>query len=129
MNAELQQLLALFNARRFADMAARAQTLLIQHPNTGELWKALSVAQQMQGQDALAALQRSFALLPNDADLPGNLASLLADRGQHAEAAAAYLQALRLRPAVPGLHNNLGNAQSALGQHAQALASYSMRCG
>lgn len=123
-HADLQQLFALFNARRFADMAQRAQTLLTQHPNAGELWKALSVAQQMQGHDALAALQRACTLLPGDADLPGNLASLLADRGQHAEAAAAYQQALRLRPTVPGLHNNLGNAQSALGQPEQALASY-----
>lgn len=34
--AERQPLLALFNAKRFADMAARAQTLLIQSPNVGE---------------------------------------------------------------------------------------------
>ncbi len=123
-HAELQQLFAFFSARRFADMAQRAQTLLTQHPTSGELWKALSVAQQMQGQDALLALQRAVALLPNDADLPGNLASLLADRGQHAEAAAAYQQALRLRPASAALHNNLGKALAALGQHEQALASY-----
>ena len=45
-HAELQHLLALFNAKRFADMAARAQALLIEHPNVGALWKALSVAQQ-----------------------------------------------------------------------------------
>jgi len=105
-------------------MAARARELLTQMPNEGALWKALSVAQQLLGEDALPALERAMQLLPGDADLPANLGALLAARGRWGEARAAYEQALRLQPRLAGAHNNLGNALLALGQPADALAAF-----
>ncbi|MFG6488223.1 tetratricopeptide repeat protein [Roseateles sp. BYS78W] len=94
------------------------------HPNEGQVWKALSVAQQLLGEDALPAIERAMQLLPGDADLPANLGAMLADRGRWAEARAAYEQALRLQPRLAGAHNNLGNALLALGQPGEALAAF-----
>lgn len=123
-DAALQDLFTLFQAGRHADMAARARQLLAARPQDGALWKALSVAQQMLGEDALPALQRAMQLLPGDAELPANLGALLATRGRWVEACSAYEQALRLQPRLAGAHNNLGNALLALQQPAQALAAF-----
>jgi protein O-GlcNAc transferase len=123
-NAALQNLFTLFQAGRHAEMASQARTLLAQSEHDGELWKALSVAQQMLGEDALPALERALALLPGDAELAANLGALLAGRGRWPEARAAYERALRLQPRLAGAHNNLGNALLALGEPAQALAAF-----
>jgi protein O-GlcNAc transferase len=123
-NAALQNLFTLFQQGRHADMAAQARALLARAPDDGQLWKALSVAQQMLGEDALAALQRAIQLLPGDAELPANLGALLAARGRWDEACAAYEQALKLQPRLAGAHNNRGNALLALRRPAEALAAF-----
>lgn len=123
-NAALQNLFTLFQAGRHAEMATQARALLDTHPHDGELWKALSVAQQMLGEDALPALERASALMPRDAELIANHGALLAARGRWAEARVAYEQALRLQPRLAGAHNNLGNALLALHEPAQALAAF-----
>lgn len=123
-HATIQDLFTLFQAGRHAEMAARAQELLTARPDDGAVWKALSVAQQLLGEDALPALRRAMQLLPGDADLPANLGALLAARGRFAEARAAYEQALRLQPHLAGAHNNLGNALLALGLPGEALAAF-----
>lgn len=123
-NAGLQNLFTLFQAGRHADMAAQARSMLAEAPHDGQLWKALSVAQQMLGEDALAALQRAMQLLPRDAELAANLGALLAARGRWDEACAAYEQALTLQPRLAGAHNNRGNALLALRRPAEALAAF-----
>ena len=90
-------------------MAARARALLVESPQDGTLWKALSVAEQMLGEDALPALERALALLPDDAELAANLGALLASQGRWSEARAAYERTLKLQPRLSGAHNNLGN--------------------
>lgn len=123
-NAALQNLFTLFQSGRHAEMAAQARALLRGQPQDGHLWKALSVAQQMLGEDALPALERAIALLPGDAELAANLGALLASRGRWPEARDAYERALKLQPGLAGAHNNLGNALLALGQPADALAAF-----
>ena len=123
-NATLQNLFTLFQTGRHAEMAAQARELLAERPEDGDLWKALSVAQQMLGEDARAALERAISLLPRDAELPANLGVLLAARGRWSEARAAYEQALRLQPRLAGAHNGLGNTLLALQQPAEALAAF-----
>jgi len=123
-NAALQNLFTLFQTGRHAEMAAQARALLATQPQDGQLWKALSVAQQMLGEDALPALERALALLPQDAELAANLGAALASRGRWVQAKSAYERALKLQPRLSGAHNNLGNALLALGQPAQALAAF-----
>jgi len=123
-NTALHHLFTLFQAGRHAEMAARARELLVARPDDGGLWKALSVAQQMLGEDALPALTRALELLPADAELAANLGALLAARGRWTEACTAYERALALQPRLPGAHNNLGNALLALRRPAEALAAF-----
>lgn len=105
-------------------MVTQAQVLVQRHPNEGALWKALSVGQQMLGQDALPALQRARALLPEDGELAANLGALWMARQAWPRAHEVLLEAVRLQPQLAGAHNNLGNVLLALQQPAQALAAF-----
>lgn len=123
-NAALQNLFTLFQTGRYAEMVAEARNLLQRHPDEGALWKALSVGQQMLGEDALDALTRARALLPDDAELAANLGALWMGRGDWPQAHAALQDAVRLQPRLAGAHNNLGNVLLAMGQAEQALAAF-----
>jgi predicted O-linked N-acetylglucosamine transferase (SPINDLY family) len=121
--AQLQQLFALFNARRYAEMETLACALLQRWPDAGPGWKALSVALQAQGKNALDALQRAMVLLPDDADLPSNLGSLLSDAGRLDEAIACFRRALEILPNFAEAHGNLGLALTRVGRPDEAVAS------
>lgn len=121
--AELQQLFALFNARRYTEMEQLARALLRLYPGAGMGWKSLAVALQVQGKDALAALQRAAALLPADAELPSNLGNILSDAGRFEEAIVSYRRALAIQPAFAEAHGNMGLALTRAGQLEAAVAS------
>lgn len=123
-NAALQNLFTLFQTGRYAEMVAEARNLLRRHPDEGALWKALSVGQQMLGEDALDALTRARALLPADAELAANLGALWMGRRDWPRAHAALQDAVRLQPRLAGAHNNLGNVLLAMGRADQALAAF-----
>jgi len=122
--AELQQLFALFSARRHAEMEAHARGLLTQYPQAGEVWKGLSVALLAQGRPAFDALQQATTLLPGDADLASNLGLALTGLGRLDEAAASLQRALALQPGFAAAHLNLGNVLAVQARWMDAAASY-----
>ncbi|MFA7241735.1 MAG: tetratricopeptide repeat protein [Sulfuricellaceae bacterium] len=122
--AEIDELIALFAARRFAELESRARLLLEQYPDFGFAWKALGLALQMQGKDALAALQKATALLPDDADAHIYLGVALQALGQYDDAAQSYLRALEIKPDFAEAHCNLGSTLKDLGQFDYAVESY-----
>jgi tetratricopeptide (TPR) repeat protein len=121
---DLAPLLALLDARRFADLEAATASCLLGYPNFGVLWKLLGVAQRLQGKDALAALGRASELLPKDAEAQGNFGAALLDRGSLAEAEQRFRTALALAPTSPLAHYQLGTTLYRLGRFDAAMASY-----
>ncbi|MFT3817079.1 MAG: tetratricopeptide repeat protein [Rubrivivax sp.] len=121
--AELLQWVHLFGAGRHAEMEVLAAQAAVRHPQDGLAWKALGTALLAQGKDALAALQRAAALMPQDVEVLGNLGGLLAARGQHEPAARHYRAALALKPDFAEAHSNLGDVLASLGQWDAAAAS------
>jgi len=117
-------LVAMSNAGRYVELESRARELLIEHQDSGFVWKVLGVALCMQGKEALKALQRAATLLPSDAEVHSNLGSHLLDLGRPAEAAASCRRALQIKPHLAQAHNNLGNALRATGLLGEAVASY-----
>src|ERR1700733_3744882 len=95
---QLDALVGLLQHGRPEQAEAQAQVLLGRYADAGILWKVLSVAQLRQKKDALAALRRAAALLPEDHEAHGNLGSALYGRGQWSEALASLERALALRP-------------------------------
>ncbi len=122
--AEVNALIALYNAQRFAEVESQSRALLGQHPNAALLWKLLGASLQMQGKDALPALQNAAKLSPNNAEAHNNLGVVLQERGQLDGAVASYRNALRIDPAFVEAHYNLGNVLCELGRLEEAVTSY-----
>ncbi len=118
------QLAALAAARRYQEMEALATELVAVQPQSGFAWKALSVARQMQGKDALQALERAAYLLPDDPEPHSNLGMALRRVGRLDEAVACCRRALTLKPDIAEVWNNLGNALNDLGKLEDAVAAF-----
>lgn len=122
--AECKQIAVLFNSGQHAALESHARWLLSQYPDSGFVWKALGVALQMQGKDAVPALEKAVQFLPDDAEAHNNLGFVLQERGQLDAAAASCRRALQIEPGYAEAHNNLGIALRDLGQLDDAFASY-----
>lgn len=122
--AEADYIVELYQAGRHAEMEHAAQTLVMRYPVSGFAWSALGTALQIQGKDALPALQRAVQLAPDDAQVHGNLGNAWQDAGEHASAIACYQQAVELDPAFAEACSNMGSAQHAMGATAEAADSF-----
>jgi protein O-GlcNAc transferase len=121
--AEIDPLIALYNAGRYAELENRALLLVDRFPDFGFGWKLLGGALQMQGKDALPAFQKTAELMPNEADAHYNLGVVLSDLGKLDDAVAEYRRAAKIKPDFAEAHNNLGYLLHTLGQPDAALAS------
>jgi Tfp pilus assembly protein PilF len=121
---QLQQLLGLLNAQRYAELERSALELTVRYPHSGLAWKALSAALLLQHKDALAALTRATELLPEDAEAHGNLAGALLALGRLDGAVTSYRRALEIKSDYTNAHINLGNALLSLGRPDEAIGSY-----
>ena len=122
--ALLARLVTLAKSNRYADMELLAREIVLVSPQSGLAWKALGVALQMQGKDALQPLERAVRLLPVDPDCHGNLGAALRRLGRLEDALRCFRHALSIKSGIPELWNNLGNVQKDLGQFAEAIDSY-----
>lgn len=121
---EINLLGALFNTGRYVEQESLARSLLKLYPDSGVVWKLFGLSLQMQGKDALNAMQKAAELLPNDAEAHANLAAALRARGQLDAAVASGRRALQIRPDFAEAYNNLGVTLLDVGQPDDAVANY-----
>jgi len=121
---QMSELVSMFQAGRYAELETKVREALGREPNSGILWKALSVALTLQGVDALHPAQRAATLLPDDAEAHANLGNALLRMARLEDAAASYRRALEIAPRSAEVCNNLGNALRGLGRPDEALARY-----
>jgi protein O-GlcNAc transferase len=121
---ESNQLIGLFNAGRYAELESKALILVKQYPNAGHIWMGLGLSLQMQGKDALHALQKTVELMPGDANAHNNLANTFRERGQLDSSVASCRRALKIQPDLVAAHNNLGLALLDQGQPDAAVSSF-----
>lgn len=112
--AEEEQLIALFEAGRHAELETSAQALVVRYPTSGFAWSVLGTALQLQGKDALPTLLHAVALAPDDAQALSNLGNEWQSHNQHAHAIACYERALELDPQFAAAHDNLDRARQTL---------------
>jgi len=122
--ADIGGLAELIQSRRYSELECAARELLVEHADSGFVWKALSVALWMQRKDALQALEKAASLLAHDAEAHGNLGNALRACGRPEEAAACHRRAIAINPGYAEAHNNLGSALRDLGRLEEAVASY-----
>lgn len=120
---EADRLVGMFNAGRYAELETRARHLIQQNPDIGFAWKLLGAAFQVQGMEALPALQRAAELLPGDAEAQNNLGVALVDCGKTQQAIASFRRALEINPDYAGAHNSLGAILKVMGHLDPAVSS------
>jgi len=121
--SEINQLVALSIAGRYAELESMARFLVERHPDSGGVWKVLGVSLLAQGKDALPAAQMAVELLPGDAQAYSNLGAALYAIEHFEDAAAAYRRALEINPDFAEAHYNLSLVQQELMQTDNAVAS------
>lgn len=121
---EGNQLIALFNAGRHAELETKALALSRRYPDVPFVWNVLGVARLMLNRDAVSALARAAALSPANAEIHSNLGNALRAQGRLQEACDSHRQAVALRPQQASGHHNLGIALMELGRLDEAEASY-----
>ena len=121
---EGNQLIALFNAGRHAELETQAIALSRRYPDAPFVWNVLGVARLMLNRDAVSALSRAADLSPANAEIHSNLGNALRAQGRLEEAVGSYRRAIALRPQQAAGHHNLGIALMELGRLTEAEASY-----
>lgn len=121
---EINTLMALFNQGQYAQVANLAESMTTRFPQSGFVWKALAVALQKQGKNALSAMQKAAELLPHDVEAQHNLAVFLKNLGQLEAAAVSYRRVLKLKPELVDAQYNLGHILFELGQFPNAAVNY-----
>ena len=121
---EFSQMAVLFSAGRYLELENRTRSLLGQYPDSGFVWKVLATALQRQGKDALSAMQKAAALLPEDAEVHISLGNALQTLGRHDEAVASYRRSLSIKSDSADIYVLLGNALKELRRLDDAVASY-----
>ncbi|HEY8099802.1 MAG TPA: tetratricopeptide repeat protein [Burkholderiaceae bacterium] len=124
-SARMHNLVELYSQGRYADTEAAARLLIEKFPDYGFGWKVLGAALQQQARpdEAMQAMKKAAALLPNDAEAHGNLGNSFKEQGLLADATASYQRALAINPDYAEAHYNLGNTLMEQGQLAAAEAS------
>jgi tetratricopeptide (TPR) repeat protein len=121
---EVATLAGLLERGRLHEVEERASALLRAQPDSGELWKLLSIAQLGQGKDALVALRRAAELLPEDPEAHGNLGGVLSARGDWEAALVSLRHSLSLQPRNPQALIDAGDVQRAVGRPREAINLY-----
>jgi predicted O-linked N-acetylglucosamine transferase (SPINDLY family) len=119
-------LLALVTHGNLADAGPAARALTERFPDRGLGWKTFGALQWADGRPdlALAAMEKSVALLPRDAEALANLGALLTKLERIDEAESFLDKALEIDPALATAYVPLGNVYQLQGRNAEAEAAY-----
>jgi predicted O-linked N-acetylglucosamine transferase (SPINDLY family) len=122
---ERQQLVALYRAGRFEEVAALARRWLERVPGEALAWNALwsSLASLGRFEAALPAVMKTVELLPRNADAHCNLGGVLNQLGRYPEAEAACRRAIAIEPDYAMAQSNLGHALNRLARNDEAEAA------
>lgn len=118
------QIVALYQSGRYAEMEAACRSLLQQFPDSPFGWSVLGTALQVQGKDALAVLQRTIQLSPCDAQAHGNLGNAWQCAGNLDQALESYGKALEIDPDFAEAYNNLGSVLRLLNRQEESKNSF-----
>jgi protein O-GlcNAc transferase len=122
----LDNLLGSYTAKNFVLAEQQARVLTQQYPNHPFAWKVLGrvLIQKGELEAALAAMQRSVLLDPNDAQAFYNLGQTQHHLSQLNAAEKSYIASIKLRPDYADARVNLGAIYQARGRLIEAEAMY-----
>jgi len=121
---DLGPLVTNMRTQRYDEVERMARQLLIQHPDSGIVWKFFGVSLGMQGKDALHALEKAASLSPDDAEGHANLGNAQRVLGRLDQAVRSYRRALDIRPDFVDARLALADLLRILGQLDAAVTCY-----
>jgi predicted O-linked N-acetylglucosamine transferase (SPINDLY family) len=115
-------LLGALRAGNWTEVEARARALIERFPDRGLAFKTLGAVLAARGSlgEAVDAMKRSVALLPEDAEARANLGSTLIKHECYEEAESILRQALQLDPKFTAAYVELADAYQAQGRYVEA---------
>ena len=127
--AEVDQIIGLYNQGQLEQTASLAESLAGQYPNALILYDILGAAYMgLQNADkTIESYQKALQLNPNHTDAYNNMGTALYDQGRFDEAVKSYQNAVKLEPDFADAHYNLGNALKQTGELTKAIGSYKAR--
>lgn len=125
MHQEINRLVALYSAGRYAEAQDLARAMSEQFPSHPFAWKVLGALSMQSGRcaEALVCMQRAVSLAPEDAEAHNNLGIVQKSYGQNEDAVVSYQRALMAKPDYVDALINLSTAQADLGQLSDAMDS------
>lgn len=121
---EIDHVVALHESGEQLLMEEAAHALLAIYPDSALAWRVLGIALQLQGKDALPALQKTAALAPGDAEAHLHLGNAYMDNGQPDLAMPCFMRALELAPGFAEALSRLGDVLQAQGHLNEAGECY-----
>src|SRR6476619_3637072 len=112
--------LTLDEAVSFAVLLQRNEHFVEAH----EVYRGVLAHQQGRNEEALALIERSVALVPDQADWYSNLGIVFQSEHRLDSAIDSYRRAIAIDPSHANAHNNLGVLLRATGQPVEAEAAY-----
>ena len=124
--AQLNNLLELFQAGKYGDAEKLALSLNQEFPDQNFSWKILGAVLKNTGRlsEAVFTGQKAVEINPSDLEAHHNLGNTLRDLGRFEEAETSYKQAIAVQPDSAETYNNLGTTQKELGRLGEAEVSY-----
>lgn len=121
---EIDHIIRLHENGEHGQMEVATRALLDLYPGSALAWNVLAMALQLQGKDALPALQKTVELAPGDAEAHLHLGNALMDGGQPDLAMPYFMRALELAPGFAEALSRLGDALQAQGHVKEAGECY-----
>jgi protein O-GlcNAc transferase len=121
--AVAQEVFALSNSARYAELEGRTKPLVELYPNWALGWAMLGLALQGQGKSGESAFRRAVELTPNDAEAHNNLGVAFKEQGNMDAAAASFRKALKINPKFAEAHGGLGRVLQSKGLGNEAMLS------
>ena len=121
---EIDHVVGLHDSGEHVLMEEAAHALLALYPGSALAWRVLGIALQLQGKDALPALQKTAQLAPGDAEAQLHLGNAHMDAGQPDLAMPCFMRALELAPGFAEALSRLGDVLQAQGHLKEAGECY-----
>ena len=126
LQAEVDQIIGLYNQGQLEQTVSLAESLANQYPNALILYDILGAAYMgLKNSDkTIESYQKALQLNPNHTDAYNNMGMAFYDQGRFDEAVESYKKVINLEPNFADVHYNLGNALKQMGDLKQAIESY-----
>jgi len=119
-----EELINLFAAQRYEEVANKIQALVQHYPDWLDGWKILSDTLLVQRKDARLPALRALELNADDAKEHCYYGLVLKNQGDLKGAASAFEQAIKLKPDYAAAYNNLGIVKKDAGDVEAGIFNY-----